>query len=196
MSPAQFAGVIHLLSAPPPSQTTVASSRLSSSDSTKSFLRNAARATERFLILRLTQTFYDREDHGLEARLQAELPAILNWALIGLDRLTCRGRFLQPTAAHELIEELELLASPVRAFMADECIKEAGAIVAAATLFDAYRDWCRLNGREHPGTLQNFGRDMRAAMPNLHSSRPRGPDGSRPGRHYNGIRLRRISDGD
>lgn len=147
----------------------------------------------RFLILRLTRTFYDNEDHCLEARLMAELPSILNWALTGLDRLTHRGRFMQPSAAHELIEELELLASPVRAFLADECVVEPGAETAASTLFDAFGAWCRANGREHTGTLQNFGRDLRAVLPNLKIFRPR--HGASRTRHYAGIRLRRLSDG-
>jgi putative DNA primase/helicase len=147
----------------------------------------------RFLILRLTRSFYDAEDHGLESRLMAELPSILNWALTGLDRLTYRGRFVQPSAATEMVEELELLASPVRAFLADECIVEAGASIAASNLFDAFTEWCRVNGRDHTGTAQTFGRDLRSALPNLKITQPR-QAGNR-GRHYEGVRVRRISDG-
>ena len=47
----------------------------------------------RFLILQLTETFYDREDHALGKRLISELPSILNWALDGLSRLMNSGRF-------------------------------------------------------------------------------------------------------
>ena len=148
----------------------------------------------RFLILRLTRTFFDNEDHGLEARLFAELPAILNWALVGLDRLNNRGRFKQPAAGHELIEELEILASPIRAFVADECVIEPGASESASRLFESFRDWCRQNGRDHTGTLQTFGRDMRAVLPNMSVFRPRQSEGPRD-RYYAGIRLRRVTDG-
>ena len=147
----------------------------------------------RFLILRLTRTFFGAEDHGLESRLMTELPSILNWALTGLDRLTQRGRFVQPSAAAEMIEELELLASPVRAFLADECVIEPGATIAASHLFDAFTEWCRVNGRDHTGTAQTFGRDLRSALPNLKSTQPR-QAGNR-GRHYAGVRIRRLSDG-
>ena len=53
----------------------------------------------RFIILAMTRSFYGEEDHGLDDRLTTELPAILNWSLDGLERLTNRGHFLQPESA-------------------------------------------------------------------------------------------------
>ncbi|MCW2899812.1 MAG: NTP-binding protein, partial [Streptosporangiaceae bacterium] len=43
--------------------------------------------TSRMVILTFTQSFLGKEDTGLEGRLIAELPGILNWSLAGLDRL-------------------------------------------------------------------------------------------------------------
>jgi putative DNA primase/helicase len=37
----------------------------------------------RFLILRLTKSFYGQEDHGLTEGLMEELPGILLWAVDG-----------------------------------------------------------------------------------------------------------------
>ena len=41
----------------------------------------------RMIVLRLTESFYGREDHDLGAKLQAELPGILLWAVVGWQRL-------------------------------------------------------------------------------------------------------------
>lgn len=49
----------------------------------------------RFILLTLTQSFYDREDTELSEKLYRELPASFNWSLAGLDRLRLRGRFVQ-----------------------------------------------------------------------------------------------------
>lgn len=60
----------------------------------------------RFIVLRCSESFLGREDHGLEQKLLAELPAILKWSLEGLDRLTARGRFVQPQSAAAAVQEL------------------------------------------------------------------------------------------
>ena len=117
----------------------------------------------RLLILSLRQSFYDREDHGLTDRLLAELPGILMWSLDGLRRLRKRGRFVQPARGAELQEELDDLASPVGAFVKEACTVEPGASVRCDQLFGRWRTWCVENGRDHVGTIQNFGRDLRAA---------------------------------
>src|SRR5262249_29496160 len=74
----------------------------------------------RFVMLVLVHSFYGREDPGLTARLLTELPGILNWALHGYRRLRQRGYFLQPASACEAIEQVEMLASPTKAFI-NEC---------------------------------------------------------------------------
>ena len=44
----------------------------------------------RMIILRLSESWYGREDHGLFMRLEAELPGILLWAIEGWRRLRAR----------------------------------------------------------------------------------------------------------
>ena len=141
----------------------------------------------RFIVLKMNESFLGREDHSLDARLAEELPAILNWAVEGLYRLKERGRFIQPSSAREAIDELEDLGSPISAFIRDECHFAPGAEVACSDLYQAWRTWCETQGREHPGTLQTFGRDLRAALPELKTERPR-TRGSRT-RLYSGIGL-------
>lgn len=143
----------------------------------------------RFVVLTMTQSFYGKEDRGLGNRLLAELPGILNWSLEGYRRLRARGYFVQPESARDAIEELEELGSPIAAFLAARCTVAPGLSTPANDLFAAWREWCEVNGRREPGTVQSFGRDLRAAVPGLRISRPR-VDGSQV-RRYEGIDMLR-----
>ena len=142
----------------------------------------------RFIVLRLVRSFYGKEDIGLTARLLAELPAVLNWALDGLQRLRDRGFFVQPTSSEKAIADLEDLGSPVAAFMRDRCQVGAAHWIAKTDLFAAWRAWCEDEGREHPGTQASFGRDLLAAEPSLSPGQRRHEAGKRF-RTYEGIRL-------
>jgi putative DNA primase/helicase len=127
----------------------------------------------RFIILPLSKSFLGNEDHGLTDRLLAELPGILNWALDGWSLLTARARFIQPQSGVNLIQELEDLASPVATFVRERCTVGPGKEVQVDSLFGAWIAWCEAQGREHPGTAQTFGRDLRAAVPGLKRTRRR-----------------------
>lgn len=80
----------------------------------------------RLILLRLTRTFYGREDTTLFEKLIAELPGILLWTIAGWQRLHERGRFVQPATGLDLVEEMENLSSPVGEFLKDRCIVEPG----------------------------------------------------------------------
>jgi putative DNA primase/helicase len=134
----------------------------------------------RFVVLRLTQSFFGREDHGLFDRLVPELPGILNWALEGFDRLYARGRFVQPASASELIQEFEDLGSPIGAFVRERCEVGRGFEVIKDRLFALWKTWCQETGRDRAGTIQTFGRNLRSAVPWLGESRP----------HVLGVRVR------
>jgi putative DNA primase/helicase len=130
----------------------------------------------RFIIMKLTQSFYGREDHGLTARLLTELPAILNWSIAGLRRLEARGRFIQPLSAAEDLAELETLGSPIAAFVNETCTVGPGHTITVKGLFNAWLEWCKEGGRDHPGNVQTFGRDLRAAFPSIKIVQPREND--------------------
>lgn len=141
----------------------------------------------RFLVLTMTNSFYGKEDRGLVNRLMSELPGILNWARAGYMRLRKRGYFVPPTSAHEAVEELEALGSPVAAFVKDRCVVAAGMRVPCDDLYAAWQGWCAENGRREAGTAQSFGRDVRAAVIGLTVTRP--GTGTSRSRHYEGIAL-------
>jgi putative DNA primase/helicase len=131
-------------------------------------LRDASGAlASRLIILRLTRSFYDREDTGLFDRLHSELPGILLWAIAGWNRLRQRGRFLQPRSGRELLATVEELGSPISAFLRDRCVLETDGVVSAAQLYDAWRGWCHEHGRDAVGEESTFGRDLHAVIPGL-----------------------------
>jgi putative DNA primase/helicase len=154
-------------------------------------LTDASRAmSSRLLLLCLKKSFLGREDHNLMNKLVPELPGILVWALAGLRRLRERGHFIQPKASQEMVQVMEDLASPISAFVHETCEIEAGAEVAARSLYQYWAQWCQDTGRQ-PGTEQMFGRNLQAAFPALGTRRPR-VHGIQL-RFYVGIRIKTLA---
>lgn len=142
----------------------------------------------RLKVLRMTNSFLGKEDIGLADRLLAELPAILNWSLDGLERLKKNGAFRQPESSRDLVEELEGLGSSISDFIRDCCVVEPNAVALIPNLYDRWKGWCMQQGWKEPGTQKKFCRDLRAALPHLNTVRPRSGDDKRP-RAYQGIGL-------
>jgi putative DNA primase/helicase len=111
-----------------------------------------------------------------------------NWAIAGWFRLARFGAFRQPQSAADAVEALEDLSSPINAFIRERCVIEPRCFVGVTTIFEAWRAWCEAQGRDKPGTAQSFGRDLRAAVPNLKLNQRREDD--RRTRYYEGIELR------
>jgi putative DNA primase/helicase len=142
----------------------------------------------RFIVLMLTNSFYGREDHSLSDRLLTELPGVLNWSIKGWQRLRTRGHFVQPRSAIDAVQQLEDLGSPIGAFIREMCEVGPGYSLETNRLFQAWTEWCGRVGREHPGTAQTLGRDLRAALPGLKTTQPR--EGDDRLRYYQGLRLK------
>lgn len=141
----------------------------------------------RFIVLTHAKSFLGQEDPGLTGRLLTELPGIFSWALEGWRRLRRRGYFVQPESAREAIAQLEDLGSPVAAFLKERCQVGPQYQVGREKLYDAWCCWCESQGRVHPGTAATFGRDLRAALPEIKTERPR--DGETRARYYSGVGL-------
>jgi putative DNA primase/helicase len=141
----------------------------------------------RFIVLMLTESFYGREDPGLTDKLLAELPGILNWAIEGWRRHRHRGHFLQPASARDAVDDLDALGSPVRAFVRERCDVGTGKRETAGKIFREWRDWCETQGRDEPGTVQTFGRDLRAAVPGMRTRQHKNGE-----RFCEGIALREM----
>jgi putative DNA primase/helicase len=143
----------------------------------------------RFVVLALTESWLGREDRQLEPALVAELPGVLNWSLAGLDRLAKRDRFTEPASSVDAVLALADLVSPVAAFVRDGCVRGAHLEVACDVLYSAWKRWADDNGHR-PGSIQTFGRDLRAVIPVLRTARPREDDGDRRPRRYVGVGLK------
>jgi len=139
----------------------------------------------RFVILRLTESFYGKEDVTLTARLLSELPGILNWAIEGWQRLRQRGHFVLPSSVRDVVQEIEDLSSPVAAFVRAECVVGPGCRVWVDELYQAWKQWCEREGRTLVSTKQAFGRDLAAAVAGITRRR-----GARDLPFYAGIELK------
>lgn len=148
----------------------------------------------RFVVLNLAHSWLGREDRTLTGKLLAELPGILAWALDGLDQLAANGSFTEPQASVDAITALQDLVSPTSAFVRDECDVGVAHEVLVDDLFGAWKSWCDENGRARPGTVQSFGRDLRAVVPGLKVIRGK-EDGVRS-RRYAGVKLNGAHNGE
>jgi putative DNA primase/helicase len=142
----------------------------------------------RLIVLVLVQSFFGREDLALTGRLFTELPGILNWALVGYRRLRERGYFIQPASAHEAVEDLEVLASPTKAFLNERCRVGPRQRAPIELAYQTWRLWCDSVGHKDPGTKHTFGRNLKAAVPSLRIIRPRAGDDRY--REYDGFSLK------
>jgi putative DNA primase/helicase len=133
----------------------------------------------RFVILRLTQSFYGREDRTLFNRLVPELPGILNWALEGWVRVQERGHFSEPESSAEIIAEFESLGSPITAFLKEHAIVGPQRRAPRDETWGRWKDWCEATGRNYAGTKETLGRDLRAAIPGMGEVRTKDDQGRR-----------------
>lgn len=127
--------------------------------------------SSRFLVLETRVSFLGREDYTLLAKLRAELPGILNWAIVGWHRLKERGRFIQPASVDMTLEQFANLSSPIREFVSTHYKAEEGSELLLEEMYKNYKNWSRNQGqiRSLPESL--FARDLRACMPTVEIKR-------------------------
>jgi putative DNA primase/helicase len=140
----------------------------------------------RMVILHMTESFLGREDRELDAKLAQELPAIMLWALEGLDRLNRNKHFTIPDSSNDAVTMMMDLASPVSAFVRECCQQQPTAEILTENLYSAWKNWAETNGH-HSGAHSTFGRDLRAVVPAVKIINPR--INNVPVRKYAGITL-------
>jgi putative DNA primase/helicase len=153
-----------------------------------SFSDGSGALAGRFVVLVLTKSFFGKEDPALTDKLATELPGILNWSIKGYRRLSQRGHFVQPKSSQEAIDEIEMLAAPVKAFIRDRCETGPNKSVEVDDLWREWQDWCIGEG-SRPGSKAWFGRNLRSALPGLSVTLPRDAQ-NRQVPTYNGIELK------
>jgi putative DNA primase/helicase len=149
----------------------------------------------RLILLRLTKSFFGKEDRTLTARMLSELPGILLWSIEGWRRLRERGHFIQPDSGAAMVQQLEDIASPVGSFLREHYELGAGFQTDVEAIFTHWRSWCESKNRP-PGSETSFGRDLRTVFPALETKvRRRGPGERTHVRYYQGL-ARKKPDND
>jgi putative DNA primase/helicase len=154
------------------------------------FYDSSEAISSRFVILKMTNSFFGSEDTTLRDKLRGEMPAILHWAMEGWRRLQSQRDFTMPVSAREIVEEMQDLTSPVGSFVRQKCQVGADYTTLSSELYEAWVEFCKSTGQNHPGTLPMFAKKLRAAVPSILRERPRTDGGGDRPRSYRGIRLR------
>jgi putative DNA primase/helicase len=151
----------------------------------------------RLLPFVLKNSFLGREDVDLLGKLLAELPGILNWALVGLQRLEARrdstGRqigFVLTPEGRRMLNHISRRGSPVRAFIADACELREDGVTPKSKLLEVFEQWTRDVAEVEPHhTEEMFARELRVASGNrIESYKPRLGGLRVP--HYKGVVLK------
>lgn len=121
-------------------------------------------------------------DQGLTAKLAAELPGILNWAIRGCGEWLNRG-LRPPVSVLAGVEEYRQASDDLDGFLQAECTLRADARVEPARLYDAYKAWAADHG-ERPMSNRQMAEKLRV----------KGFEQARAGkagtRHWQGIELK------
>jgi P4 family phage/plasmid primase-like protien len=128
-----------------------------------SFVDVSGALPTRFVPLLMTQSFLGREDPKLLEDLLEELPGILNWAVVGWQKLQTQGRFSMPRSSIDALRDLTELASPISKFIDEECVLDDSSVTPKDNLYKAWCAWCETQGYKYPGTPAVFGRDLISA---------------------------------
>lgn len=101
----------------------------------------------RIVLVPFKVSFTGREDRTLTEKLFGELQGILAWAVRGC--LDWKRNGLQiPEAWQTEQEEYRAESDELAPFIADKCETKTGYKALASTLYDAYVEWCNVEGRE------------------------------------------------
>ena len=99
-------------------------------------------------------------DKNLVDKLRSELAGILNWALGGLADWS-DGGLMPPAAVVSATADYRDEMDVVGAFIAEECVTDPDATIAAQALYEAYEQACEAGGQEAL-KKRTFGRRLRA----------------------------------
>jgi len=125
---------------------------------------NSNALTGRMIVLKMSNSFYGKEDVGLADKLAKELPGIFNWAIEGQQRRLAREgqRFEQPRTGRELLELMEELGNPIGSFVQDAMRYDLGGHVNKDDAFACWKKWA-IAKNIPPGTDLAFKRRFLAA---------------------------------
>jgi putative DNA primase/helicase len=115
------------------------------------------------IFLPLTRKFDGAPDRILEAGqavLDAELPAVVTWALFGAARVQAQKGYTTPPSSVELGKTWRTESDQIRTFLSERML--APGETQAATAYETYKDWAKESGHS-PMSRTMFGRRMVAS---------------------------------
>ena len=124
---------------------------------------NSNALTGRMIVLKMSKSFFNKEDTDLSHKLEQELGGIFNWAMEGLKRRIARGgHFNQPQSGKEYLDLMAELGNPIGSFSEDALEFSPDYMVSKEEVFACYKHWA-LKKSMPPGTEQAFKRRFLAA---------------------------------
>lgn len=123
----------------------------------------------RLTALHFKVSFVGSEDRDIPAKIDAEMPGVMNEALRGLRILLQedQGFNTKTEAESVLLEEYRDEVMPVLAFMKDCCAASVGGRLSARDLFQSYRRWAEDTGRKFSCQQTTFSRRIEPALRSL-----------------------------
>lgn len=134
---------------------------------------NSGALHARVIPLKLTKSFFGKEDHALGDKLKAEYPAILNWSLEGLKKLwTEGGKFTYPASTQDELEQLFAESAPLHGFIDRCCVVDSTKGVQSPVLYKIYEEWVDSEkSGEFPLSEGEFANELRATVPSINKVR-------------------------
>jgi len=139
---------------------------------------NAGALQARMLPLKLTKSFFGKEDFKLQEKLKPEYPGILVWALEGLRKLwESDGQFALPQSTQEELDQLMTESAPLQAFIAQCCEVNLNKGVQSKALFQIDQEWMR-SASSNAETLSDsqFANELRSAVHSITKDRASKPN--------------------
>lgn len=120
--------------------------------------------SHRLLLCEMTKSFLGIEDTTLDAKLATELPGIVRLAVLALQVLSKRGRFVEPASSQETRAAVEAAENPLLAFVDDRCQlgdhEDDAFECRCDALYAEYNKWCLDNGMRRTSNA-NFSETLR-----------------------------------
>lgn len=90
----------------------------------------------------------DKRDKNLRPQIKNEAAGILNWALIGLERLLSRGGFFVPDCVKDASDDFQKNNDVPSVYLAERCTRDPNSSTKSQFLYNDYKAWCEQNGHK------------------------------------------------
>lgn len=108
---------------------------------------NDATLVSRFVKVKLTQSFFGKEDVDLRKKLEAELSGIAARCIAAYQRLIARGKFVQPSSGLDLERRVLAESDPYAAFVNVNFVIDVAGMVPCVAVKSTFESWCNKRGR-------------------------------------------------